>query len=73
MGGHIQVVITPSDPMYVKMRQDMLEEHEADKEGALSAQKAMYEQQLAKLREQLETSNTSATTPPSKAKGRPPT
>lgn len=75
--------------MYLKMQQNLVEKHEAEKEGklypqtsvcsrgntacpppclpacpgALEAQRMKYEEQLAKLKEQLE-SNTTSPTPP---------
>ena len=73
--------------MYLKMQQNLVQKHEADKEGktsvywccavgihnltlslarwagALEAQRVKYEEQLAKLKERLE-SNTSTPMPP---------
>lgn len=48
--------------MYLKMKDDLIAKHEAEKEGALEEQKRMYEEQLAKMKEQLASSL--ATPPP---------
>ncbi len=48
--------------MYMKMKDELIAKHEAEKEGALELQKRMYEEQLAKMKEQLVT--TPMTTPP---------
>lgn len=45
------------DPLYCKMQQELAQKHEAEKEGALEAQKAKYEKELALLKEQLESAN----------------
>eukprot|EP00731_Ephydatia_muelleri_P010946 Em0005g1532a len=49
------------DPLYCKMQQELAQKHEAEKEGALEAQKAKYEKELALLKEQLESANLKGT------------
>ncbi len=52
--------------MYLKMKDDLIAKHEAEKEGALELQKRMYEEQLAKMKEQLASTSTSTPPPPPK-------
>ena len=49
--------------MYLKMKEDLIAKHEAEKEGALEEQKQKYEEELARLKEQLEMSSVTSSPP----------
>ncbi|XP_019849545.1 PREDICTED: kinesin-like protein KIF13B [Amphimedon queenslandica] len=51
------------DPIYSNMQKKLLEKHQAEKEGALEAQKDMYEKKLAELQTQLDVSSSTSVSP----------